>query len=353
MAEAASPTGALDESAERDRLRARPLPGVPWVAGIFVASALSYVVLKVVFDALKAGPTPFMSMGTVILGAWIATAFALAGGRPLDRISSTTTRAALLMAISLVIAFLFWLVFAGALHYSMATWTFPVVATLWFFMAATSFIGEEALAPGISEGRRAILNLAVWLGATLLVLKTVVWVPPFWFGVVETLLVTGGFAYFLRGVRQPGKSVFSWAILALGTGVAILVSIALGQWTAGAGIGLWAIGMPSASWGVFFGLWAGLNFSVLGCLQCWPFSLVRQPWGTVVAFLAVVAWCVAIAAIAIGLLQSVYGSLATAQVEATVWAWHTLFWGFCFVLLFGVGSKPYLWAGQRTPGVWE
>ena len=42
-----------------------------------------------------------------------------------------------------------------------------------------------------------------------------------------------------------------------------------------------------------------------------------------------------------------------ALLEAQVWGWHTVFWGFCFALLYGVGSAPYLWAGQRTPGTWE
>lgn len=46
----------------------------------------------------------------------------------------------------------------------------------------------------------------------------------------------------------------------------------------------------------------------------------------------------------------VYGNAATAELGGTVCAWHTLFWGFCFALLFEVGSSPYLWAGQKTPG---
>jgi len=31
-------------------------------------------------------------------------------------------------------------------------------------------------------------------------------------------------------------------------------------------------------------------------------------------------------------------------------AWNTMFWGFCFALVLGVGSRPYLWRGQTTPG---
>src|SRR5882757_5514211 len=31
-------------------------------------------------------------------------------------------------------------------------------------------------------------------------------------------------------------------------------------------------------------------------------------------------------------------------------AWNTMFWGFCFALVLRVGSRPYLWRGQTTPG---
>ena len=58
--------------------------------------------------------------------------------------------------------------------------------------------------------------------------------------------------------------------------------------------------------------------------------------------------------LAIQVFGGFYASHATALLEAQVFAWHTVFWGFCFALLFGIGfSKPYRWAGQKTPGSWE
>jgi hypothetical protein len=41
------------------------------------------------------------------------------------------------------------------------------------------------------------------------------WIPPFWFGFVQTLLVTGGFAYMLRGTKQSSKSIYAWSVLTL------------------------------------------------------------------------------------------------------------------------------------------
>ena len=49
----------------------------------------------------------------------------------------------------------------------------------------------------------------------------------------------------------------------------------------------------------------------------------------------------------------IFSNHAQALVEAQDWAWNTVFWGFCFALVFGAGSRPYLWRGQTTPGSWE
>lgn len=57
--------------------------------------------------------------------------------------------------------------------------------------------------------------------------------------------------------------------------------------------------------------------------------------------------------LASAIFSGIYADQATALFEAQVFAWHTVFWGFCFALLYGVGSKPYLWAGQKTPGSWD
>src|SRR5919108_6088033 len=110
----------------------RAIPGIPWVAGIFVGATVSYLVLRALFDALEVGPTPLMSIGTMLIGAAIATAFALAGYKPLDRVANPTTRATLLLLISLVLSFAFWAIFFGVLNHDMVNWSFPIIATLWW-----------------------------------------------------------------------------------------------------------------------------------------------------------------------------------------------------------------------------
>jgi predicted membrane protein len=132
-----------------------------------------------------------------------------------------------------------------------------------------------------------------------------------------------------------------------------VVSNARGTWDASAKVGPWAVGGPTPQWGIFFALWCGLNYRVLVCIQCWPFSRIRQPWGGTLAVLGVIGWAALLARVAAAIFDAAFADHATALLEAQVWGWHTVFWGFCFALLYGVGSTPYLWAGQRTPGTWE
>jgi len=332
---------------------ADPRPGVPWVAAMFVGAAVSYVGLRALFNALNIGPTPLMSIGTMLIGAATATAFALAAYKPFDRIPSRAARSSLIMAVSLVLAFTFWALFSGTYNHDMTVWSFPIIATAWWYIAATSFVGEDAHLAQLTPGRRTALNAVLWIAGTWLVLRTFVWIPPFWFGFIQTLLVTGGFAYMLRGVRQPAKSLYAWAVLALLTGIAIVVSSALNVWDPSVKVGGWAIGGPTATWGIFFALWCGTNYGVLASLQCWPFSRVRQPWGATLAVLGVVAWCALLTLLLRAVFGAVFADESTALLEAQVYGWHLVFWSFCFPLIWGVGSSPYRWAGQRTPGTWE
>jgi hypothetical protein len=294
-----------------------------------------------------------MSIGTALIGAAIATAFALAGQKPFDFIANATTRASAVLLVSIGLGALFWWVAASVGGLDMGTYAFPIIGTAWWFIAATSFIGEDAHVADVAPGRRTALNLLLWIGGTVLVVGAFTWIPPFWFGFVQTLLVTGGFAYLLRRIKQPSKSLYTWAILTLLTAVAIVVSNQLGYWDTSTHVGPWRIGSPTAEWGIFFGLWCGLNYGVLALVQNWPFSRIRQPWGSVIAVAGVVAWSVILTPILAGIFGSIFADPATALLEAQVWAWHTVFWSFCFALLYGIGSGPYLWAGQKSPGTWD
>lgn len=336
----------------------RPVPGIYWVLGIFVGATATYIISRVVYDALNIGgskpSSALYSIGVSTLGAALATTFALAAFKPFDRISSNAVRGSVIVVVSLLLISAFWIILSGPGDISMTRFAFPIIGTTWFFIAATSFIGEDALAANLGPGRRTLMNLVLWVAGTVLVVSSITWIPPFWFGFVQTLLITGGFAYFLHGVRQPAKSFYAWSILALLTVAAIVVSSALNTWVIhGPRVGPWPIGGPSAQWGIFFGLWCGLNYGVLAPMQCWPFSRIRQPWGTVVATLAVIGWCYLLTLGLEGVFGAIFSNHAEALVEAQDWAWNTVFWGFCFALVFGAGSRPYLWRGQSTPGSWE
>ena len=222
-----------------------PVPGVPWIVAIFVGASASYALLHQLLPGVGFGPAPLLSIGTALIGAAILAAVGLAEFGPLRDWTATKTRGAVVMAISAAAAFGFWALFSDYLGYDLATWSFPVIGTLWFFIAATSFIGEDALLGGLAPGRRTLLNAVIWVAGTVIVLATIVWIPPFWFGAIQTLLVTGGFAYLLRGVAQPAKSIYSWALLGLLTAIVIVVSEKLGAWDFGADVGPWAIGGPN------------------------------------------------------------------------------------------------------------
>jgi hypothetical protein len=71
------------------------------------------------------------------------------------------------------------------------------------------------------------------------------------------------------------------------------------------------------------------------------------------AVLCVLGWCFVLTLVPSAIFSGIYADKDTALFEAQVFAWPTVFWRFCFALLYGVGSKPYLWAGQKTPSTWD
>ena len=332
----------------------KPGSGIPWIVGVFVAAAASYAGMRWLNSSgLDTLAPPLASIWTSTVGAAIATSLALAGFGPFAKIPSPTARAVVITVFSLGSAFLSWQVLHAWFGIDMATLAFPIIATLWFWIAVTSFVGEEAHAAHLTPGRRTLLNAVVWVGLTIVVVQTITWIPPFWFPLAQTLLVTGGFGYLLRGIRQPVKSLFAWAILAVLTATVIGASAALGLWTSAPPTGAWTVGAPTASWSIFFAVWCGTNFGVLAMLQCWPFSRIRQPFGTGLAMVCVIAWSAAIAALLTVVFDNLFAQHEVALLEAQVYGWHLVFWSLSFPLVWGVGSAPYRWIGQRTAGVWE
>jgi hypothetical protein len=228
----------------------------------------------------------------------------------------------------------------------MESWSFPIIATVWWFIAATSFVGEEAHAANLSPGRRTLLNVVIWVAGTWLILRTIVWIPPFWFGFVQTLLVTGGFAYLLRGIKQPIKSVYAWAILALDRYCHCHIDLVggLGSGSRGRSVenqDLLHGGVSSSGSGAY-------KFRGSCPYQSWPFSPSASPGAPHCHIRRHRLVSCSRSGKRVMALQTLRRPCSKLKCLP-----GTRCLGFCFALLYGIGSQPYLWAGQKTPGTWE
>lgn len=93
-----------------------------------------------------------------------------------------------------------------------------------------------------------------------------------------------------------------------------------------------------------------INYGLPVLTQNWPFRYVRQPWGGLFACAFYI--CLG-AATAVAMSRRV-GSVFSSMNEALSFAYMGVNWSSGLILIFGLGSeRPYLWAGQKTAGVWE
>jgi hypothetical protein len=330
--------------------------GLPWVIAILVFSFVSWLIWEPFFK-LFMNPVwaQYAALGMGPQGALAVTLLALAGNWPLHNVQNKWVRGIGLTLLSIAIFVVFWLILGSVFKVDLKTWAFPIIATSWFFIAATSFVGGDAHMPDTPAVRRMFLNLLIMVGGTILVMRTIYWIPPFWFGLVEASLVSGGFAYLFRRVKQPTFSILCWSALILLTWFMICITAGLGLWTIvpwTKGGWSWSIGVLSGQFGVFFALTGGFNFSVNSINQCWPFSTIRQPWGYFFLLLGTFGWCILLAWGIINLVGTMVPADAVLW-QSTILAWQTVVWGWAWVFFFGAGQTPYLWAGQKTPGTWD
>lgn len=329
--------------------------GLPWIIAMFPLSILSFLLWERLFSLwMPVNYAQMSSVGMGTLGAMFISWLPSFNYWPFGGIQNNAVRGTLATLFGLFLCVVFWWLLGGFFKVDLAKWAFPIIATAWFFEAATRFVGGGSHLPGIPEPRFSVLNITIVVGFTVLALVTVYWVPPFWFQYVQTLMVTGGLAYMLRRVKQPGFSFIGWTIIAIQTWVTIKIAGWLGLWSfpeVGAGW-LWNIGMPSLDYQVFFGFACGLNFTVLFMTQCWPYCRIRMPWGYWIALSAVLAWSIIISAIAISIFKGLYPP-ETASWQCSILSWQTVLWGWVGVYSFGIGAGPYLWKGQKTPGAWD
>ncbi len=332
------------------------LKACPWIILIFVLAFLSWRVWEGFFALFMPAPSAqFASIGVSTMGAYAVSIFGLAGNWPLAGMRNPRARGVALLVLALAVAAVFWIIIGGILKIDLQVWSFPIIANSWFILSITSFVGGDAHFQDIPPVRRMLLNLLISAGGTLVLMRTIVIVPAYWFPFLQTIIITGGLGYYFRRTRQPFSSVLSWSLLFGLMWVFLFVASCVDHfslintptthWT-------WNLGGGTPEFGIFFPLACGLNFGVLACAQCWPFCRIKQPWATPVAVACMLAWCWLLTKIAIPLFQSIVPG-EDALWQAQIMAWHTVFWGFAWVYCFGVGQTPYLWAGQKTPGTWD
>lgn len=296
------------------------------------------------------------SIGVSTMGAYVVTLFGLVEHWPLASITHKWGRGILMIIISLILAGLFFVILSSGFNVSLKMWAFPIIANSWLILAATSFVGGDFHLSHIPPVRRMVLNLIISVGFTLLLMRTIVIFPAYWFPFLQVTIITGGLGYLFRKVKQPTFSVLVWALLMLlmflflgcaqWLGYYTLTNPAPQFWT-------WNIGQSATpSFDVFFAFCCGMNFAIFACLKCWPFRLIPQPFGTCVALFSMLIWNSLLTMGAIPFISSIHGGEG-GIFETQVFAWHTVFWGFAWVYCFGVGQTPYLWRGQKTPGTWD
>lgn len=331
------------------------LKGLPWVVMIPFVAFVSWIFWKYALAIwIPEKEVGLASIGVSTMGAYLICLIALAGNWPVAGIAGKWARGIAMIVISQIGAALFFIILS-AFSVSLTDWAFPIIATSWFVLSVTSFVGGDFHFQYLPPVRRMFLNLLISVGFTILLMRTIVIFPALWFPFLQVTIITGGLGYLFRRVTQPAFSVLVWALLMTLMFVFLAIADGFGYYTLfgpPTQFWNWNIGSATPQFNVFFAFMCGLNLGVLACIQCWPFSRIRQPWGTCVATLCLIGWCLAMTSVAIAVFSGLYPD-GDYMSEAMVMAWHTVFWGFAWVYCFGVGQTPYLWAGQKTPGTWD
>lgn len=329
--------------------------GLPWVIAIPVAAFISWWFWNLVLAPLMGqGIANLASIGISTMGAYAICLMALAGNWPFAQIMNKWTRGIWMIIAGQVSGALLFLILY-ACNVNLEIWTFPIIANSWLVLAATSFVGGDFHLQQIPPLRRMLLNLLISTGMTLLLMRTIVIFPAFWFPFLQVTIITGGLSWAFRNTHQPVFSILVWSLLMFLMFLFLACATWLGQYelfTPAPQFWTWNIGSASPEFSLFFALTCGLNFAVLACTQCWPFSRLPQPFGTLTAVFSMLLWCLIVCLLLIALFTAIYGEndpLGNAQTMA----WHTVFWGFAWVYCFGIGQSPYLWKGQKTPGTWD
>ncbi len=203
-------------------------------------------------------------------------------------------------------------------------------------------MGGDAHLKDIPEVRRMFLNLIIAIGGTIVLARTIILFPTYWFTFLQATIVAGGLGcYFLR-TRQPAFSLLFWSMLFTLMWIFLVAGSHFGHfalenkpptfWT-------WNLGLGTGEFGLFFALTCGLNFSVFASTQCRAFCRIRQPWGMPVAVAAMLAWSLLLTKALILLFQFIVPAEDAAR-QAQLMCRHTVFWGFALSVLLRRRSEP-------------
>jgi len=236
-----------------------------------------------------------------------------------------------------------------------AGWLFPIIGTIYFFIAFFSFTGENWIVAEMPPRRKFGILLVLIAGLTYVINSSAIrWIPAWWFPFVQIGLSTGLLPYLTRGMKHPGKSLAQMCILALVVLACTALSSLLGIWTFTTSpvAPFWVSGTYSEDnlWLLFFMIGCSINYGLPVLTQNWPFRYLRQPWGGVFACAFYIALGAAITVVMARMVGSVFSSMN----EALSYAYMGVNWSIGLILVFGLGSdRPYLWAGQKPDGSWD
>jgi hypothetical protein len=328
---------------------------------IYGVSIFSCYVVNIYVRAFPIGPWTGQQIGTMywldnvtlqLMSLWWALLSIVSGGWPFDGISNVTARGVTIIAASWIAGWLS----AKGLYWSGlgASWVFPIIGCLYFFIALFSFAGENWIVAGMAPARQFFILFVLIAFLTYAVTSSSIrWIPAWWFPFICMGSGSQLLSYLTRGMRQPGRGIVQIAILFLTVLVALWISARVGLWDGSKpGIGaFWLIGTYTSSyWLLWFMVGCSIGYGVLMQLYNWPFTKLRMPYGGLLACSIMILLTSLITAD----IYRLVGSVFTDVNEALTYGYMGVHWSFVLTLLFGLGlERPYLWVGQKTPGVWN
>lgn len=334
------------------------LKGLGLIYGLAIVSCF---LVNMIVQAAPIGPWTGAQVGEMywldnvtwqLLALWWALLSVVSGGYPFHRIEDATTRGLVTLGAAWAMGWLS----AKVIYWAGldADWVFPIVGCIFFFIAFFSFAGENWIVAGMPPHRQFFILLVMIAFLTYAVThSTIRWIPAWWFPFIEMGSASGVLAYLTRRMTQPGKALAQIGILFLVVLGFLMLSTSLGFWDMAApGVGsFWTLGYFSdPRWLLWFMVACSVSYALLIQLRNWPFTRIPMPWGGILACL----FCAAVTTVVTAFLASLVGSVFTDMNEALTYAYMGTHWSFVIALLFGFGlDRPYLWAGQKTPGSWE